>query len=138
MLLEARLKEDEAHGISSPKMHTISPSSIRNYRMSSNVNENKGIRSKVQQKAENYYIVEDSVLSTISYLFTVAATHLIIGRPDTLHHHAKLRQLSKGAHTLVTWLVPPITALLYIQSYRGFLLVLTIPLHLYSKEQQQN
>lgn len=38
-------------------------------------------RSKVQQKTENMYIAENSVLSTVAYLFTVTTSHFLIGLP---------------------------------------------------------
>ena len=58
------------------------------------------IVTKVQQKTENRYIAENSILSTICYLFTVACAHLLIGTPDPKFNNLRENKLTKGAQIL--------------------------------------
>ena len=56
----------------------------------------------MQQKTENRYIAENSILSTICYLFTVAVAHILIGVPDPKYNTTiKANKLTKGAQKLV-------------------------------------
>ena len=82
MLTKSRRAEAYMNGIGESQVQPVPYCTIRNYRMLTAVNSNKKIASKVQQKTENRFIAENSILSTICYLFTVAAAHLLIGVPD--------------------------------------------------------
>ena len=100
LLIESRRLDANTHGVDATQLQPIHHSTIRNYRMLSAVNKNKVIVAKVQQKTENRYIAENSILSTICYLFTVAVAHLLIGVPDPKYNDVKDNRLSKGARLL--------------------------------------
>ena len=46
-------------------------------------NQNQRIISKEQQKTEQRFAVENSIVSAICYLFTVASTHFVVSDPGT-------------------------------------------------------
>ena len=102
LLTKSRRAEAYMNGIDESQVQPVHYCTIRNYRMLTAVNSNKKIASKVQQKTENRFIAENSILSTISYLFTVAAAHLLIGVPDPKFNTVmKKHKITKGARMLV-------------------------------------
>ena len=101
LLIKSRRDDAVIHGIHASQVQHIHPVTVHNYRMLSAVNKNKIIKNKVQQKTENRFIAENSILSTICYLFTVACTHLLIGVPHPKYNHIKSNRLSKGARELI-------------------------------------
>ena len=62
----------------------------------------RNVVTKVQQKTESYYIAKNSVISTITYIFTVATPHLLIGRSLPNLHTRKLNEVSPGAQLLAS------------------------------------
>ena len=80
----------------------IAPTTIRNYTYLSAVDKSKKILSKIQHKTDSQHITENSILSTISYLFTIAASHLIIGTCDPQYNIPSLSTATKGARDLVS------------------------------------
>ena len=56
----------------------------------------------VQQKTEIHYIAGNSVISTITYLFTVATTHLLVGQPLPNLHTCKLTETSPGSQLIAS------------------------------------
>ena len=100
ILIQSRTNEAIPQGAAVSQLQPIHRNTIRNYRMLTAVNKNKCIVTKVQQKTENRYIAENSILSTICYLFTVACAHLLIGTPDPKFNNLRENKLTKGAQIL--------------------------------------
>ena len=101
LLIKSRRDDAVIHGIHASQVQHIHHVTVRSYRMLSAVNKNKIIKNKVQQKTENRFIAENSIISTICYLFIVVCTHLLIGVPHPKYNHIKSNWLSKGARELI-------------------------------------
>ena len=75
----------------------ISRSSKFKYRMLSSYNSERTVRTNCMQTNKHQFTAENSVLSSICYLFTIAINHYLIGPPDTLIERVTSSKLRKGA-----------------------------------------
>ena len=79
---------------------TISCSTKYRYRTLSFYHLHRTMRLAAQQKNRQRYAVENPMLSSISYLFTIITSHCLIGPPDTPLHREPLQALIKGVAQL--------------------------------------
>ena len=93
------------------------------------------IVNKIQQKTDRRCTAETLSLSTLCYLMTVAATHLVIGdRDETVNPHAIGDTLPRAMllHNLVRDLMTKLQSDTFLLHYN---IAQTIQQFLYSKEQ---
>ena len=101
-LTNARLVEAERNGIASYGATPVTNMTVRNYQFLSAVNDERKVVKKVQQKTTQRFAAENSVLSTVAYLFTIATTHLIISSDDPSHSYQQSTgTMTKGARELL-------------------------------------
>ena len=89
-------------GLPLSQIDTVHRNTSGSYKKLSACSNKRKYVSKVQQKTENRFIAENSVISTITYLFTVATTHLFIGKPSPKIHTYKLTDATPDAQLLAS------------------------------------
>ena len=75
-LKNAEIRNGSVFVLSPP---TVSNSTVANYKALASVSSKAQIVNTSQQKTDNRHTAENSVMSTIAFLFTVATTHLFVG-----------------------------------------------------------
>jgi hypothetical protein len=103
-LIQAKEEHMKQKGKSVLVNINVSRQTIYNYKsLTALCNETK-IVNKVQQKTDSRFTAESSILSTISYLMTVACSHLVVGDRDESINPHPIKNATPGAillHNLV-------------------------------------
>ncbi len=95
----SKAKEDymKQKGVSALFNINVSRQTVNNYKsLTALCNETK-ILSKIQQKTDSRFTAESSILSTISYLMTVACSHLVVGDRDESINPHPIKNATPGA-----------------------------------------
>ena len=71
----------ETKGLDKDLLPKISDQTVRNYHSFISRMKISTVNNETQQKTENRFIAENSILAAVSYLVTLAANHFIIGTP---------------------------------------------------------
>ena len=95
-----RERQLNVKGLSTVGHTSVCRRTVRNYRSIVGLSDQTKIVKKVQQKTEQRYTAESSLLSTLSYLMTVACTHLFIGERDEYIHTSSVVDGTEGAKRL--------------------------------------
>ena len=95
-----RKKQLSDKGLSNVGHTNVCRRTVRNYRSIVGLSNEAKIVKKVQQKTEQRYTAESSLLSTLSYLMTVACTHLFVGDRDEYIHTTNVMDGTEGARRL--------------------------------------
>jgi hypothetical protein len=99
-LNEERKKQLCEKGLSNVGHTNVCRRTVRNYRSIVGLSKEAKIVKKVQQKTEQRFTAESSLLSTLSYLMTVACTHLFVGDRDEYIHTHSIMDGTEGARRL--------------------------------------
>ena len=79
---------------------TVRKTTVVDYKALVGVSSNTYIVNSVQHKTHNQHTAENSVISKVSFLFTVATTYIFVGEKDTNFHTYK-KKSKTGAQKLV-------------------------------------
>ena len=77
----------------------VSRTTVAKYNAMASVQSKDQTANSVQQKIDNHHNTEKSLIPTVSFLFTVAITHLFVG--EIAHSHTYRNKMTIGAHKLV-------------------------------------
>ena len=118
-MLEDSRKETncESGNIPACLLSPPSNSTKRQYQNLATLDINRRIISRAQMKTEQQFTAENSIISAISYLFTVVSTHFMVGTPNTTIFLPDNDTLSTGTRLLMELVSkanknPPIRAVL--------------------------
>ena len=73
---------------------TVSDIAVSNYKALFGVSLNAIIVKVVQQKTDNLQTSENSLMSTVSFLFAVIRTHLFVGKRTGIYYSIKKKTIS--------------------------------------------
>ena len=87
--------------LSHSTIHTPHITTAANYKDLAVCNMNIKLVKKIQQKKESRFIEENSVMSTITYLFAIAVRNYILGNSSpTIYHKCSIIHIPKGVKLL--------------------------------------